>query len=274
MECEKRNEKAHVTGYVLPFCTVNMLHKNNNGKPGKQYWAICKTCCMSVCIACASTCHDGHEVALAISVPGASCYGRSQCRCGELKCCKSTAQIQEELAVGKQLSDLVISQLVTHDELMETETLIQHLPAEQNKMHKNWKEAQQQKDACAARLSDLLLKLAASDEERSLAFMHLAGVRGTDTETRAIAICNTATEMGTRLQKERAVLLQEIATHADHMTALRKQFEASKQVFTKRDQLEKRRVDLWQQIFDMFEVIPVSNAQVPPQEKTASQGEK
>jgi hypothetical protein len=111
-DCRNLNERPPpVTGLVLPFCTNSLLHYNNHGNPPEQQWAVCKTCVMCVCIACAMVCHESHDVVPAIPHNRGSCYGRDRCRCGDLKCCTPPPLLREKVEYGDKLAALVREQL-------------------------------------------------------------------------------------------------------------------------------------------------------------------
>jgi len=82
--CRARYEKPRITGNVLPFCMQNIFRDD---KPRKAFWAMCVTCGITVCFACAGQCHSGHQVQLATTDKEWRFDGRAICRCGQLKCC-------------------------------------------------------------------------------------------------------------------------------------------------------------------------------------------
>jgi len=208
-ECRSLNEKPTITGKVLPFCTQTVLHAQSGDKPKQQYWAVCTTCAMTVCIACASVCHSGHNVLPAIASKRGTCHGWEKCRCGELKCCTPLGVLREDGDVGRKLAMLLDEEAALEREKADVHAWLTRTVAEEKRLVAERKTIQDARLQLPKLLEKNKLDLEKVGQELVLARKAIASAIGGAEEMRLREVCdNWATE-------EKAILDERAKLHGE-----------------------------------------------------------
>jgi len=201
-KCERINEKVCITHRVLPWCTQALLTDADKGNPPSQYWAVCKTCMITVCITCGTVCHDGHEVVPAVSDKGVPWYGSTRCRCGQLECCTPLGPLRNKAQLGVQLQDAVLAEIKVSDKYIEAKKQVELARSKDPTLAARLGALKAEQERLASRLKDIGGTLSDSDAIVGSLYSDLQKARGTDDEDRIKSARNKAVVDNETLQRK------------------------------------------------------------------------